>query len=55
MKFLELGMYPDNADKKECSSVRMMAIQYILCGAQLGGPMMVYTFVVLRKKKPKES
>ena len=35
MKFLELGIYPDNADKKECRSVRVMAIQYIICGSQL--------------------
>ena len=35
MKFLELEAYPDGADKRECRSIRMMAIQYILCGRQL--------------------
>ena len=35
MKFLELGAYPDRADKRECRSIRMMATQYILCGRQL--------------------
>ena len=32
MKFLELGAYLDGADKRERCSIRMMAIQYILCG-----------------------
>ena len=31
MKFLELGIYPDSANKKGHHSVRMMAMQYILC------------------------
>ena len=31
LKFLELGIYPNNASKKECRSLRMMAMQYILC------------------------
>ena len=35
MKFLEFGVYLDGADKRECRSIRMMAIQYILCGGQL--------------------
>ena len=35
MKFLELGAYPDGADKRERCSIRMMAIQYILCRGQL--------------------
>ena len=34
-KFLELGVYPDSADKKECRSIRMMVMQYILCRVQL--------------------
>ena len=34
-KFLELGVYLDGADKRECHSIRMMAMQYILCGGQL--------------------
>ena len=34
MKFLVLGVYPDNADKREHCSIRMMAMQYILCGGQ---------------------
>ena len=35
MKFLELGVYPNEADKRENHSIRMMAMQYILCGGQL--------------------
>ena len=35
IKFLELGIYPYGANKKERHSVRMMAMQYILCGGQL--------------------
>ena len=35
MKFLELGVYPDDADKREFCSIRIMATQYILCGGQL--------------------
>ena len=35
MKFLELGVYLDSVDKRECCSIRMMATQYILCGGQL--------------------
>ena len=35
MKFLEQKAYPDGADKREHRSIRMMAIQYILCGGQL--------------------
>ena len=35
LKFLELGVYPDGANKREHRSIRMMAIQYILCGGQL--------------------
>ena len=35
MKFLELGPYPDNADKRERHSIRMMAMQYILYGGRL--------------------
>ena len=31
MKFLELGVYPDAANKRERRSVKMMAMQYILC------------------------
>ena len=33
MKFLELGVYLDSADKRERHSFRMMEMQYILCGA----------------------
>ena len=32
MKFLELGLYPDGADKRERHSIRIMATQYILYG-----------------------
>jgi len=35
MKFLELGIYPDGAKKREHRSVRIMAMQYILYGGQL--------------------
>ncbi|XP_075665329.1 uncharacterized protein LOC142634989 [Castanea sativa] len=35
MKFLELRAYLDGADKREHRSIRMMAIQYILCGGKL--------------------
>ena len=35
MKFLELGVYLDGVNKRERCSIRMMAMQYILCGGQL--------------------
>ena len=35
MKFLKLGAYLDDADKRERHSIRKMATQYILCGVQL--------------------
>ena len=35
MKFLELGAYPNGADKRERRSIRMIAMQYILCRGQL--------------------
>ena len=35
MKFLELGVYLDGVNKRERCSIRMMAMQYILCGVQL--------------------
>ncbi|XP_075635249.1 uncharacterized protein LOC142607591 [Castanea sativa] len=35
IKFLELGAYPNGADKRESCSIRMMATQYILFGGQL--------------------
>ena len=34
-KFLELGVYLDNDDKRECHLIRMMVMQYILCRFQL--------------------
>ena len=34
IKFLELGVYLDVADKRERHSIKMMAIQYILCKGQ---------------------
>ena len=34
MKFLELGIYPDSANKKEWCSIRIMAMQYIFYGDQ---------------------
>ena len=35
MKFLEMRIYPYGVDKKERRLVRIMAMQYILCGGQL--------------------
>ena len=35
MKFMELGVYPNGADKRKHHSIRMMAMQYILCEGQL--------------------
>ena len=35
IKFLELGVYLDVADKRERHSIKMMATQYILYGGQL--------------------
>ena len=35
MKFLELGVHLDGADKREHRLIRMMTMQYILCGGQL--------------------
>ena len=35
MKFLELGVYLDRANKREHRLIRMMAVQYILCRGQL--------------------
>ena len=35
MKFLEMRVYPDGADKRERRSIRIMAMQYILYGGQL--------------------
>ena len=32
MKYLELWVYSDGADKRERRSIRMMVMQYILCG-----------------------
>ena len=47
MKFLELGVYPDDVDKRECRSIRMMAMQYILYGGQLyRRSYKVYIFIV---------
>ena len=35
MKFLEFGVYPDDADKREYRSIRIVTMQYILYGGQL--------------------
>jgi len=35
IKFLELGVYPDGANKRERYSIRMIAMQYILCRGRL--------------------
>jgi len=46
-KFLELGVYPDDVDKRERCSIRMMAMQYILYGGQLyRRSYKVYIFIV---------
>ena len=34
MKFLEFGVYPNGADKRKHFSIRMMAMQFILCEGQ---------------------
>ena len=31
-KFLELGVYSNDDNKRECRLIRMMAMQYNLCG-----------------------
>ena len=53
MKFLELGVYPDGADKRECHLIRMMAMQYILCGGQLYKRS--YTPSLSKKRRSRES
>ena len=35
MKLLELGVYSNDANKREHHSIRMMVMQYILCEGQL--------------------
>ena len=35
MKFFESRVYPDDAEKREHRLIKMMAMQYILCGGQL--------------------
>ena len=35
MKFMESGVYPDGAGKREHHLIRMIAMQYILCEGQL--------------------
>ena len=35
MKFLEMGVYPDSANKRNRHLVRMMAMKYILCEGKL--------------------
>ena len=32
MKFLEIGVYPNGDNKRECHLIRMMGMQYNLCG-----------------------
>ena len=53
MKFLELGVYLDSADKRERRSLRMMAMQYILCRGQLYRRS--YDGIHLRCSKKKEA
>ena len=47
MKFLELGVYLDGADKRECRLIRMIAMHNIsyVEDSFIGGLMMVYTSV----------
>ena len=35
MKLLEMGVHPDSTNKRERRLIRMMVMQYILCGGQL--------------------
>ena len=45
MKFLELGVYPNSADKRKHRLIRMMAISYVEVNS-VRDPMIVYTFIV---------
>ena len=56
IKFLELGVYPNSADKRERRSIRMMAMQlsYVEDNS-IRDLMMVFNFVAWRKKKSKKS
>ena len=47
MKFLEFEVYLDGADKRECRSIRMEAMNTSYAKvSSIGYPMMVYIFVV---------
>ena len=46
MKFLELGVYPYGADKREGFSIRMMAMPSYVEVSSIEDPMMVYTFII---------
>ena len=54
IKFLELGVYPNSADKRERRSIRMMAMQlsYVEDNS-IRDLMMVFNFVAWRKKSKK--
>ena len=56
IKFLELGVYPNSANKRERRSIRMMAMQlsYVEDNSTRD-LMMVFNFVAWRKKKSKNS
>ena len=56
MKFLELRIYPDNANKKKRRSVRIMAMQYILCGGHLYRRSYddIHLRCLKKKKKPRK-
>ena len=56
IKFLELGVYPNSANKRERRSIRMMAMQlsYVEDNS-IRDLMMVFNFVAWRKKKSKNS
>ena len=46
VKFLELRVYPDGADKREGFSIRMMAMPSYVEVSSIEDPMMVYTFII---------
>ena len=56
MKFLELEVYLDGANKREHRSIRMEAMNTSYAKvSSIGYPMMVYIFTVQRKKKLRKS
>ena len=56
MRFLELGVYLDGANKRKSCSIRMMAMQYILCGGHLYRRSYddIHLRCLKKKKKPRK-